>query len=76
LPAVTAGWAIAVALVYSLLPDNPDPIEIPAALIWNMRLASAGGQLLLWSVLGVAFGILLERWMRRVGAAGLVALGR
>ena len=76
LPAVAAGWALVIALVFTLLPDNPDPIEIPATLIWNMRLASAGGQLLLWSVLGVGFGVLLERWMRRAGAAALVALSR
>jgi hypothetical protein len=76
LPAVVAGWALAIGLAYRLLPDNPDPVEIPASLIWNMRLASAGGQLLLWSVLGIVFGILLERWMRRMGAAALATLGR
>jgi hypothetical protein len=76
LPAVAGGWALVLGLLFTLLPDNPDPVEIPATLIWNMRLASAGGQLLLWSVLGVGFGILLEGWLRRAGAAALVALSR
>jgi hypothetical protein len=76
LPAVGAGWAVGVALAFTFLPDNPDPIAIPAALIWDMRLASAGGQIILWAVLGTAFGVLLERWLRRTGAAGLAAIGR
>jgi hypothetical protein len=76
LPAVAAAWTLAVALIFTVLPDNPDPIEIPAGLLWDMRLASAGGQLLLWAVLGLAFGVLLERWVRRAGPGGLAALGR
>jgi hypothetical protein len=80
LPLVVGAWALAVAVVFSVLPDNPDPAEIPATLLWDMRLASAGGQLILWALLGAGFGGLLVRWLERAGtshAAGdLAALRR
>jgi hypothetical protein len=76
LPAVVAAWALAVGIVFTLLPNNPDPVALPAALIWDMRLASAGGQLVLWSVLGVTFGVLVERWLRQMGPAALASLAR
>jgi hypothetical protein len=55
-PLAVALWVAIVGGAIVLLPANPDPIEVPAKLIWRFRLASAGGQLAFWAVLGVAFG--------------------
>lgn len=48
-------------LVAVLLPANTDPVETPAQLLWTFRLASIGTQTLLWAVLVVTFGWLLQR---------------
>ena len=76
LPAVAAAWTLAVGFVFTLMPDNPDLIEIPAALLWDVRLASAGGQLVLWAGIGVLFGVLAQRYLERTGNAELAALRR
>lgn len=43
------------------LPPNPDPVPVPADLLWRFRLASLGTQLVLWAGLAVMFGWLSER---------------
>jgi predicted cobalt transporter CbtA len=58
---ITAVAGVFVALVgiaYVVLPGSPDAVSAPATLIWRFRLASAGGALALWAVIGVAFGLL------------------
>lgn len=56
--AAIAGLAAVVLLaVLGLLPPAPDAVELPATLVWRFRLASLGGNLLLWSVLAVGFGL-------------------
>ncbi|MGH2684578.1 MAG: CbtA family protein [Actinomycetota bacterium] len=53
---------VALIVVAALaLPPTGDPITPSANLIWHFRIASAGGQLLLWSVLGMVFGLLAWR---------------
>ncbi|MET8767207.1 CbtA family protein [Streptomyces sp. NPDC004658] len=47
------------------LPDNPDALDVPAALLWDFRLWSVATALLLWATLGTAFGLLGERAARR-----------
>jgi hypothetical protein len=58
-----AGAAVVIAGLAALflLPDNPDPIDVPAPLLWDFRLLSAGTSALLWAGLGVAFGALALR---------------
>ncbi len=46
------------ALAFALLPGAPDPITVPATLLWSFRLASLGGNLLLWAVITLGFGLL------------------
>ncbi|MGH2667956.1 MAG: CbtA family protein [bacterium] len=58
---VGAVYIAAVGAAYGLLPANPDPVGIPAQLLWSFRTASAAGQALLWSTLGAAFGLLTLR---------------
>jgi hypothetical protein len=48
-------------LAYTLLPANTDPIEIPARLLWDFRLAAMATQLLLWGGIAVGFGWLAHR---------------
>jgi hypothetical protein len=38
------------------LPANPDPVEMPADLVWTFRLISFVGLLLFWMVLAGMFG--------------------
>ncbi|UNO41852.1 CbtA family protein [Streptomyces sp. MST-110588] len=45
------------ALLFTL-PGNPDPVPVPATLLWDFRMLSLASHALLWSVLGAAFGIL------------------
>jgi len=50
---IAAGWI--------LPPVNEVPPEFPAVVLWQFRVASAGGQLILWVTLGLAFGVAAER---------------
>lgn len=56
-----------------LLPGNPDPIEVPAQLLWDFRLLSAASMLLLWSGIGAGFGLLGRYAARRTVAATAAA---
>jgi predicted cobalt transporter CbtA len=42
-----------------LLPPNGDPVEAPATLIWQFRLATLAGAATFWAVVGMTFG-----WLR------------
>jgi hypothetical protein len=53
-----AGVVVAGFAVLFLLPDNPDSVDVPAGLLWEFRMWSAGTSVLLWAGLGVAFGAL------------------
>lgn len=71
LPAVALGYVAVIGAAYALWPANPDPVEVPATLIWRFRLASLGGAAALWSVLSVVFGWACLRSGRlRVGLRG------
>lgn len=60
---VVAAAAAALALVLVLWPANPDPMPgyMPASLLWRFRLAALAEVFTLWAVLGLAFGVLLDR---------------
>ncbi|MGH3714965.1 MAG: CbtA family protein [Micromonosporaceae bacterium] len=68
-----AGIVVAGFGVLFLLPDNPDPIEVPAQLLWDFRLLSAATLLLLWSGIGAGFGLLGGYAARRAVAAPATA---
>ena len=58
-PATVAIWVgLAVAGLVAL-PPNPDPVNAPATLDWQFRLASMGGAVAYWAVMGTVFG-----WLR------------
>jgi predicted cobalt transporter CbtA len=64
---LTVGLAIAVAvgILFLVLPAAPDPGGFPSGLLWDFRLSSLGTQLVFWMGLGVIFGLLCERANRR-----------
>jgi hypothetical protein len=53
---VIAGYVIYTAAIYAMLPPNPDPVEMPANLVWNFRLISFAGLIVFWSSLAGVFG--------------------
>ena len=59
--AVTVGAVLAVAVGFTLLPDNADPVGAPAALVWEFRIRSIGLLALLYSSLGAFFAWLTLR---------------
>jgi len=72
---VGAGYLAVILGLYALLPPSTDEIGIPAGVLWDARRASAGGQALLWLVLGASFGWLsmwaeTARHPRRLRAGG------
>jgi predicted cobalt transporter CbtA len=63
----------AVALVVVVLvamPPSPDsvPAHIPAALLWDFRVASLAQLACMWAVMGLTFGLLAEARERRAAA--------
>ena len=64
--------AVLVALIIVLVPGSPDtiPPDVPAAVVWNFRLASLGQLAVLWTALGLAGGWLLDHRTRTAGPEG------
>jgi hypothetical protein len=54
-PAV-ASYVIYAVVLYALFPANPDPIEMPADLVWTFRLISFVGLILFWIAFAGLFG--------------------
>jgi predicted cobalt transporter CbtA len=51
-----AFYVIYAIALYALFPANPDPIEMPAQLVWTFRLISFAGLMVFWLSLGGIFG--------------------
>jgi predicted cobalt transporter CbtA len=60
---IAAGAYLIIAIAVSLaLPRvNEVPAEFPAVVLWQFRMASAGAQLIMWTTIGLLFGVLAER---------------
>ena len=65
---VAFGVLAVVTVLYLVFPASPDPVDVPANLIWHFRLDVLAGNALLWLVLGVTFGFLGDRRTRAEGA--------
>ena len=63
---VLAFYVVYSAAVYVIMPANPDPVELPARLVWTFRGISCGGLILFWGALGGAFV-----WLSREGGFAL-----
>jgi predicted cobalt transporter CbtA len=61
-------YVVVVAAAAAVLPIvNEVPADFPASVLWNFRIASLGTQLVLWTTIGLLFGVFTERRLRRVG---------
>jgi len=70
-PATVAVWVVLAAVGLVLLPSNTDPVDAPATLIWQFRLATVAGAAAYWSVVGMVFGWLRVRDRPDVVVAGV-----
>ena len=59
--AVTAGVGTALLVVLAVLPGAPDAVDAPATLVWRFRVASLGGNAVLWVALSLAVAALVSR---------------
>jgi predicted cobalt transporter CbtA len=61
--ALALGGLVAVMVVAfaALPPIDEVPADFPADVLWRFRLASLGLQVVLWSTIGLVFGVLAER---------------
>lgn len=65
-------YVVVIAAAALILPGIDEvPADFPATVLWNFRLASMGVQLVMWSTLGVAFGLAAERVLVAQRYAGL-----
>jgi hypothetical protein len=69
-----AGYLAVVVTAFAALPA-PEPVDLPADLLWSFRLASAGGQAILWAVAGGGLGLLTLRAERRAAGAETLPAG-
>lgn len=61
-----AGYLVVMAAVGALMPVVDEvPEDFPATVLWDFRVASLGTLLVLWGVLGVAFGALARPVLSR-----------
>jgi hypothetical protein len=60
---IAAGaYIVVMAAVAFALPEvNEVPQDFPAAVLWQFRIASLGGQVILWATLGLLFGAVAEQ---------------
>lgn len=60
---IAAGtYILIMAGVAFALPNvNEVPEDFPAKVLWQFRIASLGGQLIMWATLGLLFGVAAER---------------
>jgi predicted cobalt transporter CbtA len=60
--AAAAAYAVLVGIAMAVLPVIAEtPADFPATVLYDFRLASFAGQLVLWAALGLIFGALVER---------------
>jgi Probable cobalt transporter subunit (CbtA) len=57
-----AAYLVVVVAVGLALPSvNEVPEAFPAVVLWQFRIAAAGAQCVMWSTIGLGFGMLAER---------------
>lgn len=61
-----AAFIVVILIAGALLPGFDEvPADFPAALLWRFRLSALGIQALLWATIGLSFGLMAERRLRR-----------
>lgn len=65
-------YLVAMSVAAAILPGIHEvPDDFPATTLWSFRMASLGGQAILWSVIGIGFGLLSHRVASRAPGARL-----
>jgi predicted cobalt transporter CbtA len=67
--AVVGAGLVGAAVVFAAMPPSPDAVTVPANLVWQFRLDSLVGNLLVWTVLTLGLGVLWTEANRRMAAA-------
>ena len=58
-------FVLLVSVIYAVLPTiNEVPEAFPAAALWTFRVSSLGIQAIMWTMIGLVFGALVERRVR------------
>ena len=56
------GIIVVIAIVQYVLPEfNEVPEQFSAVVLWRFRVAALGIQVVLWTTIGLLFGVLAER---------------
>lgn len=56
-------YGVYAVVLYLAMPSNPDPVRMPADLVWTFRAISLAGLVLFWLALGTSF-----QWLARARA--------
>ncbi len=67
---VAGCYLLLLGTAFIALPAPVDPSGVPAGLLWEFRMASLGGQAVLWIGTGGILGLLTLRAQRRLSEAG------
>jgi hypothetical protein len=67
--ALVAVGAVAFGALFALLPASPDAVGVPANLVWQFRLNSLTGNLLVWTLLTLGLAAVWTEAARRPAAA-------
>jgi hypothetical protein len=74
--AAAGGYVVVVGLVGVLLPPIAEtPADFPASVLYDFRLASLGGHVVLWTALALVFATLADRLARPAAAGAARASG-
>lgn len=69
---VAAVVVMPMLVVFAAMPPAPDPVLVPATLVWRFRVASLGASLTLWTLLTLGVGwVVAEAARRRAGQSEL-----
>jgi predicted cobalt transporter CbtA len=61
-----AAFVLVAAIAGAALPAIDEvPDGFPAGVLWNFRLASIGASAIFWCALGLSFGAMADRWVKR-----------
>jgi predicted cobalt transporter CbtA len=67
--AVAVAAVVAFAVMFAVLPSSPDPVDAPANLVWQFRINSLTGNLLIWTLLTLGLGVTWTEAARAAAAA-------
>jgi predicted cobalt transporter CbtA len=63
--AIVGAGLVAFAVLFAAMPASPDSVGVPANLVWQFRINSLTGNLLVWTLLTVGLGVVWSEAARR-----------